>query len=125
MDDEIIYSSGNVIITKTLVRIGGISYPINGIGSVWVSKPSTPTFRIVFLVVVGIFAAASFSDPKTVGMGVFFLVIAVVIFASMRGRPSHLVLKTSSGDQQALSSTDVAFLTSVKAAIEQAVTRRG
>jgi len=125
MDDEIIYSSGNVVITKTLVRIGGISYPINGIGSVWVAKPSTPAFRIFFLVLLGFLVLVTLFDSKTVGMGVFFLVIAVVVFASTTGRPSHLVLRTASGDQPALASTDLAMLSSVKAAIETAVARRG
>jgi hypothetical protein len=46
--DEIVYQSGDIIISKTLARFGGVTYPVNGIGSVYqvvTNKPTSPQAR--------------------------------------------------------------------------------
>ncbi len=57
--------------------------------------------------------------------GLIFLVIGGLIIAASTSRPYYLMLRTSSGDTQALESKDIHFVSSVRTAIEKAVTSRG
>ena len=38
--DEVVFEDGNIQVTKTLLRVGDVSYPINGIGSVLITRAS-------------------------------------------------------------------------------------
>ncbi len=40
--DAPVFMEGNAIVTKAMVKIGDVTYPINGIGSVSVRRPDPP-----------------------------------------------------------------------------------
>ena len=114
---ENIYSEGNISVTKTLVKVGKTSYPINGIGSVYVYKPNS----IVLYVIAGVCIVIAYNARETNPDNVPVLVIISASFL----RQSSLKIRTSSGDQQLLKSRNLKLLESIKSAIEKAVALRG
>lgn len=119
---ENIFSDGGISVTKTLVKVGKTSYPINGIGSVYVHKPSS----VVLYVIAGVCAIAAYnamnSNPDTVPI---LIIISIVCVVASFLRNSSLKIRTSSSDQQLLRSRNVRLLESIKSAIEEAVALRG
>jgi len=124
MQDEIVYNSGNIVISKTLARFGGITYPINGIGSVYVQKPDRAGLIVfgLILIALGLWLA---NDVNSRIAGFVCAGIGVLIVLAAMGKPHKLMLRTASGDQQAYESTRKRELHEIKAAIEQAVVLRG
>ena len=117
-----IYQDGAVTITRTLVKVANKSYPINGIGSVDVRPPDRSKGVITGLVFIGfgIWWINSINNAGWVS-----IVLGGLVLLGSLSLPNHLVLRTASGDQQALDSRDKAYLSKIKAAIEQAVVMRG
>lgn len=115
MTEEIIYKAGPATVTRTLVRIGGVSYPVNGIGSVRIE----PSKAIIFVILAFLFAMSS---PDARGIGV---VIACVLALFALTARAKLILRTASGDQTALTAMRKKALTPVMEAIERAVSIRG
>ncbi|WP_126281944.1 DUF6232 family protein [Roseomonas gilardii] len=122
--DEIIYRAGNVVVSKTLVQIDGTTYPVNGIGSVLVRK-SDPKTLIFLAVVCAIIGLIGLTDKQGIPGSIISFAIAAGFIYWAKSKPSILILRTASGDQQALKSRDKNLLQSVKLAIEQAVIARG
>jgi Family of unknown function (DUF6232) len=125
MNEEAIFSQGDFNFTKTLVRIGATSYPVNGIGSVLV-KPREIQWKALAAAVVAAligFSAVGSKDGAAIGLVALAVAAALAFFAF--SRPDTLVLRTASGDQDALASRDKDLMNKVKAAIEVAVAKRG
>lgn len=115
--DEI-FTAKDVVITTSLARFGDTSYPIANIGSI--STKTEPRFDplVVIIIIIGILIL--FYDT---------ILALVIIFLSLIWQGIHnptvtiLLLKTSSGDIQALKSIDKEFVERVRAAIEIAVSQ--
>jgi hypothetical protein len=122
--DEIVYQSGDIIISKTLARFGGVTYPVNGIGSVYVMKPKRVGLFVVGIIAVIIGLALLPSKDSSVAGLVISVFGALMLLAAWR-KPHKLMLRTASGDQQAYESTSKNDLFQIKAAIERAVVLRG
>jgi O-antigen/teichoic acid export membrane protein len=132
MEDEILYQQGAVVVSKTLTRIGSVSYPINGIGSVLVASPQRRGLlsgsMVCILVGVSMYAGDSSDashESSVSGVAGALLLLAVVLAIAAYMRPYRLRLRTASGDQNVLESRNRSYLEEIKAAIEQAVARRG
>ena len=119
---ENIYSEGNISVTKTLVKVGKTSYPINGIGSVYVYKPNSIVLYVIAGVCIVIAYNAREANPDNVPV---LVIISVVCIVASFLRQSSLKIRTSSGDQQLLKSRNSKLLESIKSAIEKAVALRG
>jgi Family of unknown function (DUF6232) len=122
MNEESIFSLGEVNVTTTLVRIGPTSYPVNGIGSVSV-KPRKIKWKAAIVAALIGFVMIGSKDGAAAGAVVLTIATALAIYALTR--PDILVLRTASGDQDALASRDKDLMNKLKAAIEVAVTKRG
>ena len=123
--EEQIFAKGDVPVTKTLVRIGSVSYPVNGIGSVLV-KPRTVSLGVLVLaVILALVGLSAFAQTDGVVGVILLLAIAAAFCWYAFSRPDVLVLRTASGDQNALSSKIGELMNSVKTAIEVAVAQRG
>lgn len=123
--ETLIFQDGKISVSKTLVRVGSRSYPINGIGSVDVENPKRGKTFMVALI-AGIAAWISISEGNELnGFGVCAAIICALAIITLFLLPYVLVLRTASGDQQALTQRNKDYLLRVKAAIEQAVVTRG
>lgn len=125
MAEEVILEQAGVIVTKTLVRIGNKSYPVNGIVSVFVRNVGVLWWAAIvgaIAVLIGVNSSGSVQGYQNLLAG---LVIGGGLIIYALTRPSVLVLKTAGGDVDALVTRDKAFLNDVKLAIEEAVAKRG
>ncbi|MGI9408336.1 MAG: DUF6232 family protein [Hyphomicrobiaceae bacterium] len=124
-DEELIYQIGDIIVSRTLARFGGISYPINGIGSVFVQKPN----RIIYYAIGGALLVAGVFNVITSGgsdkAGAIPVIVGLGLLVIGFTRTFNLVLRTASGDQQALKSRNAGKVINEKKAIEKAVALRG
>jgi len=125
MSEEVIFQQGSVIVTKTLVRIGNKSYPVNGIVSVFVRNVGIVWWAAIVGAVAVLIGLANSSGASGTQNMVAGLVIGGGLIVYALTRPSVLVLKTAGGDVDALVTRDKAFLNDIKTAIEEAVAKRG
>ncbi|MBT0723782.1 hypothetical protein HH682_04860 [Rosenbergiella sp. S61] len=122
-----IYSDNQVLVTKSRFVSLGTTYAMSGITSTRLlkKKPSygAPLF-ILFFAVVGLFHFYSpfdglkFLGSVLVGIGCVFYLIKL--------RPDYtIVIKTASGEVEALTSKDKVFVESVLGSVNQAIIQRG
>lgn len=126
------YQDGYVSVDAHFARFGSKSYAIDKINSVDVkTETRTGCLWMTFAAIAAVFGLAALgqsvspnSDNLAFGWGIF-LVTAVVAVILYRARPKplhHLMLATSSGEVQAMNSTDKASIAELRAAIEAAMT---
>jgi hypothetical protein len=121
--DDIILTMANVVITGTLAKFGGQTFPINSIGSVTLVAPKIAKMIIyaIVLLIVGVTILGNGGG----GTGVFFVVSSVMVFLMAFSRKHGLLIRTASGDVRAMEHRDQTILGAVKEAIERAGTMRG
>lgn len=118
MADDIIFEDSATKVTTTLVKIGGVSYPVNGIGSVRIEpRNSIVAFT---LAICSAIIWVSFREFALIS----FIFFVVFLGYGLQAR-AKLIIRTASGDQTALTAWSSDALAPVMSAIEQAVSRRG
>jgi hypothetical protein len=118
--DEILFAQGNISISKSAAKFGNITYPIVNIGSV--SMDTLTNHRRIPLMILGIASGIVFGYSAHWAAGL--LIACVLIFIATRLKDkARLILKTSSGDVNALMTVDAALVQNVKQAIERAFVR--
>lgn len=125
LNEQVVFEDGGVQVTKTLARVGGKSFPVNGIGSVFVAVPRRGSLYMYSFGAAFTAIIAFVSDNSSGVIPGVAAVISVVCLLAALAKPHTLVIRTASGDQQALQSKDAAFLASIQRAIEEAVALRG
>jgi len=130
MPQELLFELNGARVTPHIATFGGTSYQIATIGSVHVvrRKKYNPLAIIIFLLGVGILAAAIVKSRMTglaeeyfsmAATGLAVMVAAFLLQLIWPGRVCVLVLRTSSGDVDAVISRNKEFVSNQKA-IEQA-----
>ncbi|HZV19704.1 MAG: hypothetical protein BGP16_11015 [Sphingobium sp. 66-54] len=118
--DDVLFQSGNILITRSVAKFGGATYPIANIGSVSVSEE----FPFALL---GIFGGLATGLGVGAAIGVFagLVAFAAVLYSAFKfpKKKQTLTLKTSSGDITAFSSKDQVLVANVRQAIETAFAR--
>jgi Family of unknown function (DUF6232) len=135
MPQELLFELDDVRVTPHIAKFGGTSYQIANIGSVRVVplRRRNPVAVVVFLLGLGLLAGAIFgpygnepAEAKSVAalasLGIM-LAACLLQFVWPR-RVFRLVLKTPSGDVEALTSRRKKFVFDVKQAVEQAFIAR-
>jgi hypothetical protein len=123
---DVIYSNGDVMVSSSLVKIAGVSYPVNGIGSVLVSDGELGPLRIFFGILTTGFGLYVFLPGiRSEYNPLLLMTVGLGMVAWGWKKPNALVLRTASGDRSVLVSRDFDMLHKVKAAIEAAVVHRG
>ena len=120
--DNTILATATVNISKTMVSIEGVTYPVKGICGVFIKRP-----RIVGLILLALALGGMGASDLAKGSdgGLVLLAVSAVVLAFALTQPCILVLRTASRDQKTLHSRNRAELLAIKRAIEEAVTRRG
>jgi hypothetical protein len=131
MPQELLFELKDARVTPHIATFGGTSYQIANIGSVHVArrKRLNPLAVLIFLLGLGIFAAAIVKSRMT-GLSDDYFSMAVtgvaVMFAALLlqliwpGRVYVLILRTSSGDVDAVTSRNKEFVSNLQKAVEQA-----
>ncbi len=135
MPQELLFELGDVRVTPHIAQFGGTSYQIANIGSVRVVplKKRNPVAVVIFLLGLGLLAVAIFghydNEPAEAKSGVVLAGLGMMLAAGLLQfawprRVFMLMLKTSSGDVEALKSRKKKFVFDVKQAVEQAFIAR-
>jgi hypothetical protein len=132
---DLLFELDDVRITPHVAQLGGTSYQIANIGGVRVMrlKKRNRVAVTMFFLGLGLIAVAAagsrsreladaFFPLAAAGVGV--VVAAFLLQLVWPGRAFALILKTSSGDVEALTSRRRKFVFDVKQAIEQAFVAR-
>jgi Family of unknown function (DUF6232) len=131
MAQELLFELNDVRITPHIASIGSASYQISSIASVHVvrRKRRNPVVIVVFILGLGVLATAMVAS-RTTGSPDDYFSMAVIGVSAMVGalllrfawprRLYVLVLRTSSGDVDALVSHNQQFVSDVRQALEQA-----
>jgi hypothetical protein len=131
MPQELLFELNGARVTPHIATFGGTSYQIANIGSVRVvrRKKYNPLAVIIFLVGLGVLAASIVKSRMT-GLAEEYFSIAATAVAIMVAsfllqliwprRLYVLVLRTSSGDVDAVISHNKEFVSNVQKAVEQA-----
>ena len=135
MPQELLFELDDVRVTPHIARFGGTSYQIANIGSVRVVplRKRNPVAVVVFLLGLGLLAVAIFGSygnepaeakPSVVLAGLGMMLAACLLQFVWPRRVFVLMLKTPSGDVEALASRKKKFVFDVKQAVEQAFIAR-
>ena len=117
LPQELLFEQNDVRITPHVASFGSTSYQISSIGSVYVGrrKKRHPVVVVVFLLGLGALATAIVASRATgfpmAAIGVSFMVAAFCL---------QFVLRTSSGDVDALTSHKKKLVSNARQALEQA-----
>jgi len=131
MPQELLFELNGARVTPYIATFGGTSYQIANIGSVRVvrRKKSNPLTVIIFLLGLGILAAAIVKSRMTglveeyfsmAATGVAVMIAAFLLQLIWPRRLYVLVLRTSSGDVDAVVSRNKEFVSNIQKAIEGA-----
>jgi hypothetical protein len=125
VQENTLYHDRYVQITPSIARFGDTSYQIANIGSVRIvaGRKFRPGFVLLFIagIAMSIYAMLADEDARAVGIaGVCLVLMAAVLQAILPKKEYTVVLKTSSGDVEALHSLKRNYVSQVKAAIEDA-----
>lgn len=131
MGEETILQEGGVTVTTARVIIGGTTYSLRNITSVKTTFTPPNTGCAVGLMIIGglITVAGIASFQADIGQGLMGLACSGVFiaagffwFKSLKN-DYHVVFASSSGEAQALTSKDRAFVDRVVASINDAIAR--
>jgi hypothetical protein len=123
MAEEIFYESGNVKVTNARFIVDSQTYAMNGVTSVKGHIiPANRTLGLILLIVGLLIFFGSGIGGKLLGL----LVAAAGGYLMYQAKATHAVmLHSSSGEAQALSSTDEAYIKNVINALNEALIHRG
>lgn len=136
MPQELLFQLDDIRVTPHVAQFGGTSYQMANIGSVRVVplKKRNPVAVVIFLLGLGLLAVAV-SGPYGIELaeakaGVMVAGLGAVLAACLLQivwprRVFVLILRTSSGDLEALTSRKKKLVFDVKQAVEQAFVVRG
>jgi Family of unknown function (DUF6232) len=131
MPQELLFELNGVRITPHIATFGGTSYQMANIGSVHVvrRKKYNPLVVIIFVLGLGIFAGGIVKSHMTelveecssmAATGVAVMVASVLLQLIWPRRVYVLILRTSGGDVDAVTSRNKEFVSNVQKAVEQA-----
>jgi len=136
MEEKTFFQRGNIAVTNTRFVVGNETYTMSGLTSVKTSVKDGPS-RIwpVLLFIIGVAGVVAPVDGLRQGVfgplyvlfffgGIGAIVLAVRWWRSQRST-LQIVLKSASGEIQALESQDAALIHEVSTAINQAIVYRG
>jgi uncharacterized protein DUF6232 len=125
VNQELLYASKNVNITSTAAHFGNTTYQIANIGSVTIVDKRRLRGIAIALFLIGLALATQMNANQNMGaVGIGGLILSIIVQMVWPVRESTLVLKTSSGDIQAITSRDREYVDELKGAIEQAFAMR-
>ena len=130
MPQELLFELNGARVTPHIATFGGTSYQISNIGSVRVMqrKKYNPLAVIIFVLGLGILAAAIVKSRMTglaeessmAATGIVVVIGSFLLQLIWPLRVYVLVLRTSSGDVDAIVSRNNEFVSNVQKAVEQA-----
>ena len=124
LQGEIVFSDMLIDITTQHIRtIGDVTYPLNKILTVKIKEDTSGYIAPIFLVLLGIVAAYLANDPikRLLALVVFFA--SAVTLARLIGKSYWLVIATTSGEANAIRSSNRDYIEDVVSKINEVIVR--
>lgn len=120
VSENIFYSKNDISISNSRFIVGSTTYAMNGVTSVKMGKKDPEYGGAITLFVIGI--AIMYFWSIWIGLGA--LALSIILFATLK--PTYIVvLNSSSGESQALTSEDLNYIKDVIEALNSAIIHRG
>ncbi|HAH9728812.1 TPA: QacE [Escherichia coli] len=124
MAEKEFYRNGNVIISDSRFIVGTTTYAMSGVTSVKRGERKPSRIAPVIFTLVGLIVLFSGTEWTHKGIGIFIILAGIAWFRSIK--TEYLVfLNSSSGESQALSSTDKNYIDQVILHLNEAIIYRG
>ena len=123
MEEKVFFDQGGVSVSNARFIVNGQTYAMNGVTSVKQGVKNPSRLGPVVLGIVGFIALLSGGTTGVV-WGVILLAIAILWGVKQRSE-WIVVLNSSSGETQALTSQDRSYIDGVIGALNQSIIHRG
>jgi len=124
MEETEFYRKDHVTITNARFIVGSTTYAMNGVTSVKRGQTDPSKAGPVILAIIGIIMVFAAATLMFKAIGVALVIAAIAWFKSIK--PEYRVfLNSSSGESQALSSTNKAYIDDVITSLNNAIISRG
>lgn len=118
------YKNNNVTITNSRFIVGSTTYAMNGVTSVKRGQTTPSKAGAVILGIIALIMVFAASSIVMKGIGILLILAAVAWFRAIK--PEYIVfLNSSSGESQALSSSDKQYIDDVIGSLNEAIIHRG
>jgi Family of unknown function (DUF6232) len=121
MTETVFLSENNVQVTNARFIVSGQTYAMNGITSV---KNARQNPSRTLPIIVGLIGLCIIGSGDALFLGIVAMGIAIAIFVMSKSK-HVVVLNTSGGQVEALSSTDTDHIVRIIAALNDAIIHRG
>ncbi len=120
-NEKVYFEEGGVTVTKARFIVPAQTYAMSGITSVKAAV-NQPWKGPAILVILGLIMM-SFGEGGSIVMGLLFMAGAILWF--IKGKKNIVILSSSSGEAEALSSHSSDFIGRIIAALNEAIVERG
>lgn len=117
------FNNGHTVVTNARFIVDGQTYAMNGVTSVKQGIKPADRKAGIWLIIIGFIVFL-----LTSGVGKLFGIILIGVGAWLiyEAKPiASVILQSSSGEVQALTSQDIGFISNVVSALNQAIIHRG
>ena len=122
MDEKIFLSQGDVSVSNSRFIVSGQTYAMSNVTSVKSGKVEPERGGSIILIVIGL--ACLFGSGWVFVVGLVLIALGVISWYGANTKFS-VILNTSAGENQALTSTDKSYIENVIAALNEAIVSRG
>ncbi|RAU32565.1 DUF6232 family protein [Enterobacter sp. ECC-175] len=124
MEETEFYRNGNVSITNARFIVDSTTYAMNGVTSVKRGQTDPSKVGPVVMALIGFVMVFLVTGFLAKAIGVVMVIAAIAWFKAIK--PEYIVyLNSSSGESQALSSTDKQYIDDVINSLNNAIIHRG
>jgi len=119
MEEKSFFNKDNVSVSNSRFIVDGQTYAMNGVTSVKTARKDPSKTGPLFLVLLGIFFLA-------INGVIGFITIGTAIYLFAKQKPElTVILNSSSGEAQALTSKDASYISEVVEALNNSIVYRG
>lgn len=121
MEEKMFLEAGNVSVSNSRFIVNGQTYAMSNVTSVKTGVQEAKKGAGIFIILVGLFV---FFGVPSILWGSVIIVFGVLAYMGAKNKYS-VVLSTSSGENQALTSEDKSYIEKVVAALNESIVSRG
>ena len=123
MDEQVFFDQDGVSVSNARFIVNGQTYAMSAVTSVKQTVKEPSRVGVVIVAVVGLLICL-IGNAAAIVIGLFTFALAIFVGATQKSE-YIVVLSTSSGESQALTSDDSSYVESVVSALNQSIIHRG
>jgi len=121
MEEKVFFDTGTISVSNSRFIVDGQTYAMGNVTSV---KTGVEEAKKSTGILIGLFGLFVLFGAKSIIWGIIIMIVGILLFIGAKNKYS-VVLSTSSGENQALSSEDKTHIEKVVSALNEAIVSRG